>query len=209
MNFISKILLATYVLSSVLVFANTDEDATFLRKNLDAMSTLQGNFSQTLFDEKGEKLEESTGSFALQRPGKFYWKTEKPSPQLLVSNNKTIWLYDPDLETVTERPFTDDMQQTPALLLSEDIEQLRQNFTVSRKVTNTNDEIFTLTPKVTDGLFQQLTLVFSAGELKEFQIQDSLGQVSHFRLHQVERNQKISAKLFNFIPPQGVEILRD
>src|SRR5690554_31891 len=209
MNFISKILLAMCVLSSAVVFANADEDATFLRKNLDAMSTLQGNFSQTLFDEKGEKLEEGTGSFALQRPGKFYWKTEKPFPQLLVSNNKTIWLYDPDLETVTERPFTDDMQQTPALLLSEDIEQLRQNFTVSRKLTATNDEIFTLTPKVTDGLFQQLTLVFSKGELKEFQIQDTLGQVSHFLLRQVERNQKISAKLFNFIPPQGVEILRD
>lgn len=209
MNFIARVLLAVCALLSVGALASADEDAAFLRKNLDAMSTLQGKFSQTLFDEKGEKLEESTGSFALQRPGKFYWKTEQPFPQLLVSNNKTIWLYDPDLETVTERPFTDDMQQTPALLLSEDIEQLRRNFSVSRKVTNTRDEIYTLTPKVTDGLFQQLTLVFSAGELKEFQIQDTLGQASHFLLTQVERNQKISPKLFNFTPPQGVEILRD
>lgn len=210
MNFIARALLAVvYVLSSAVALANADEDAAFLRKNLDAMSTLQGKFSQSLFDEKGEKLEESTGSFALQRPGKFHWKTEQPFPQLLVSNNKTIWLYDPDLETVTERPFTDDMQQTPALLLSENIEKLRQNFTVSRKATNTGDEIFTLTPKVTDGLFQQLTLVFSAGELKEFQIQDTLGQLSHFLLSQVERNQKIPPQVFNFTPPQGVEILRD
>src|SRR5690606_11740012 len=202
-------LLMFCVLMSTVSVADQDESAKRLRKQLDAMTTLQGKFSQSLFDEKGEKLEESQGSFALQRPGKFYWKTEQPFPQLLVSNNKTIWLYDPDLETVTGRPFTDDMQQTPALLLSENIEKLRQNFTVSRKVTNTRDEIFTLTPKVTDGLFQQLTLVFSAGELKEFQIQDTLGQLSHFLLSQVERNRKISPQLFNFTPPQGVEILRD
>src|SRR5690554_4942636 len=194
MNFIARALLAVvYVLSSAVALANADEDAAFLRKNLDAMSTLQGKFSQSLFDEKGEKLEESTGSFALQRPGKFYWKTEAPFPQLLVSNNKTIWLYDPDLETVNERPFSNDLQQTPALLLSEDIDKLRQNFTVTHKAGDNNSHRFTLTPKVTDGLFQQLILVFAGDDLKEFHIQDSLGQVSQFTLSNVKRNQPVVA----------------
>lgn len=205
----ARLLLAFSLLLTANTFANSDESAAQLRKQLDAMNTLQGSFTQTLFDEKGTKLEESKGTFALQRPGKFYWKTESPFPQLLVSNHKTIWLYDPDLETVNERPFSDDLQQTPALLLSEDVEKLRKNFTVNRKTPVSKTEHFTLTPKVTDGLFQQLTLVFVAGELKEFRIQDSLGQISHFTLQQVERNQTIAAELFNFTPPPGVEILRD
>lgn len=202
-------LLMFCVLMSAVSVADQDESAKRLRKQLDAMTTLQGKFSQSLFDEKGEKLEESQGSFALQRPGKFYWKTEAPFPQLLVSNNKTIWLYDPDLETVNERPFSNDLQQTPALLLSEDIEKLRQNFTVTHKAGDNNSHRFTLTPKVTDGLFQQLILVFAGDDLKEFRIQDSLGQVSQFTLSNVKRNQPVAATLFEFTPPPGVEVLRN
>lgn len=209
MRFTTRFMFAFSLFLTANAFANSDQSAAQLRKQLDAMNTLQGSFTQALFDEKGTKLEESKGTFALQRPGKFYWKTESPFPQLLVSNHKTIWLYDPDLETVNERPFSDDLQQTPALLLSEDVEKLRKNFTVNRETADAKIEHFTLTPKVTDGLFQQLTLIFVSGELKEFRIQDSLGQISHFALHQVEKNQAIAADLFNFTPPPGVELLRD
>lgn len=204
-----KLLLVCSVLFTTAVFAEQDQGAAQLRKHLDAMTTLQGKFSQSLFDAKGEKLEESQGNFALQRPGKFYWKTEAPFPQLLVSNNKTIWLYDPDLETVNERPFTNDLQQTPALLLSEDIDKLRQNFTVTHKAGDKNIHRFTLVPKVTDGLFQQLILVFAGDDLQEFHIQDSLGQSSQFTLNNVKRNQPLDASLFEFTPPPGVEILRN
>jgi outer membrane lipoprotein carrier protein len=203
-----RILLVCSALFTTAAFAEQDQSAAQLRKQLDAMTTLQGKFSQSLYDEKGEKLEESQGSFALQRLGKFYWKTEAPFPQLLVSNNKTIWLYDPDLETVNERPFTNDLQQTPALLLSEDIDKLRQNFTVTHKTVDKNIR-FTLVPKVTDGLFQQLILVFAGDDLKEFHIQDSLGQSSQFMLSNVKRNQPLDASLFEFTPPPGVEILRN
>lgn len=209
MRYISRFFWLSLAFISMGAGANSDQAAAQLRKQLDAMNTLQGSFTQTLFDGKGTKLEESKGTFALQRPGKFYWKTESPFPQLLVSNHKTIWLYDPDLETVTERPFSDDLQQAPALLLSEDVEKLRKNFTVSRKVSSKETEQFDLTPKVTEGLFQQLTLIFVSDELKEFRVQDSLGQTSHFLLQQVERNQAIAQDLFNFTPPANVEVLRD
>ena len=184
-----RILLVCSALFTTAAFAEQDQSAAQLRKQLDAMTTLQGKFSQSLYDEKGEK-------------------TEAPFPQLLVSNNKTILLYDPDLETVNERPFTNDLQQTPALLLSEDIDKLRQNFTVTHKTVDKNIR-FTLVPKVTDGLFQQLILVFAGDDLKEFHIQDSLGQSSQFMLSNVKRNQPLDASLFEFTPPPGVEILRN
>lgn len=202
-----RLLFVCCAFMAVAASAEQDQSAAKLRKYLDAMTTLQGKFSQTLLDEKGEQLEESQGTFALQRPGKFYWKTEAPFPQLLVSNSKTIWLYDPDLETVNVRPFSNDLQQTPALLLSEDINKLRQNFTVTHKAGDASTNRFTLVPKVTDGLFQQLTLVFVGEELKEFHIQDSLGQLTQFMLSDVKRNQSIAPTLFEFTPPPGVEIL--
>ncbi len=125
------------LIASLLIFSTfaahaDDQSPAQLRKQLDAMNTLQGDFVQTTYDKKGAEQETSSGNFMLMRPGKFYWKTLEPMQQLLVSNNKTIWLYDPDLETVNERAFTDDLRETPALLLISDIEQLRKNFTVTR-----------------------------------------------------------------------------
>lgn len=185
------------------------QSAEQLRSLLDAMTTLQGKFTQTLYDTKGEQLEQSSGTFVLQRPGKFYWKTEEPYPQLLVSNQQTIWLYDPDLEQVTVRPFTDDLQQTPALLLSENVEKLRENFTIHRQQADAGQEKFSLTPKISKGLFQQLTLIFVAQQLQEFHLQDNLGQLTHFVLSDAERNLAVDSALFHFTPPPGVDVLND
>lgn len=179
-----------------------------LRKQLDAMNTLQGSFVQTLFDKAGKKQDEQKGIFVLQRPGKFYWKTETPAPQLLISNQKTIWLYDPDLNTVNERPFSDDLKKTPVLLLSEDVDKLRKNFTINRSQAD-KAEKFSITPKVTEGLFQELLLVFVDGQLNEFSIRDSLGQLTHFTLNNVKRNQTIDETLFNFVAPAGADVIKN
>lgn len=209
---IFKSLLILCALFSLNVFAQTADDkqsAEQLRKLLDAMSTLQGKFTQTLYDNKGEEIEQSNGTFVLQRPGKFYWKTEQPYPQLLVSDQQTIWLYDPDLEQVTVRPVGDDLQQTPALLLSESVEKLREHFTIARTVEKNKHDTFSLTPKDTQGLFQQLALVFVNGQLQEFHLQDNLGQLTHFALREAERNQAVDDALFHFTPPPGVDVLND
>src|SRR5690606_13447044 len=176
------------------------QSAEQLRKQLDAMTTLQGKFTQTLYDEAGVELERSSGTFLLERPGKFYWKTEEPYPQLLVSDQQTIWLYDPDLEQVTVRPFSNDLQQTPALLLSEDVDKLRENFTIHYQQIESTQEQFTLIPKASTGLFQQLTLVFVDGQLQGFGLQDNLGQQTRFALHDAVRNQDVDDSVFNFIP---------
>lgn len=210
-KFIRLMLLGLVAISSSLFAADKSADdqiASQLRQRLDAMNTLEGKFTQTTRDAKGEVQEQSSGDFMMKRPGMFYWKTLEPMPQLLVSNNKMIWLYDPDLETVNQREFTDDLRETPALLLSANIEQLRKNFTVTRSEKN-GAEQFSLTPKVTEGLFQQLTLVFKGADLSEFVIQDSLGQVTSCVLSDIKRNQPVAEEKFFFIPPQGVEIIKN
>lgn len=209
MNLWSRIILGVISCLALTVQAADDQAATQLRQHLDAMTTLQGDFVQTTYDKAGDEQEQSSGTFMLMRPGKFYWKTLEPMPQLLVSNNKTIWLYDPDLETVNQREFTEDLRQTPALLLSADIEQLRKHFSVALSVGDKGVETFKLTPKVTEGMFQQLALVFTAGQLSEFAIEDSLGQVTRCVLSNVQRNKSLPEERFVFIPPEGVEILRD
>lgn len=207
MKVISRLMTALLVVCAFAAVADEQAPAQ-LRKQLDAMNTLQGSFAQTLYDKDGKKQDESKGSFVMQRPGKFYWKTETPAPQLLISNQKTIWLYDPDLATVNERPFSDDLKKTPVLLLSEDVDKLRKNFTINRSQAD-KAEKFSITPKVTEGLFQELLLVFIDNQLTEFSIRDSLGQLTHFTLSNTKRNQPVDDSLFNFVAPAGVDIIKN
>ncbi len=209
MKLFARIFAGLLCVFSFSALAADDQAAAQLRKQLDAMNSLQGNFVQTTYDKDGAEQDSSSGEFMLMRPGKFYWKTLDPMPQLLVSNNKTIWLYDPDLETVTVREFTDDLRETPALLLSADAEQLRKQFSVTRDTSNKTADAFTLTPKVTEGMFQHLTLVFKNGQLTEFSIKDSLGQVTRCALSNVQRNKPLAEEKFFFQIPEGVEVLQD
>ena len=45
----------------------------------------------------------SSGTFEFQRPGKFKFNYTKPFEQLIVADGKTLWLYDVDLNQVTQR----------------------------------------------------------------------------------------------------------
>lgn len=207
MKYIARLIASLGLLLSINTHAD-DQSPAQLRKQLDAMNTLQGSFVQTLFDKSGKKMDESKGSFVMERPGKFYWRTEIPAPQILISNQKTIWLYDPDLQTVNVRPFTDDLKKTPVLLLSEDVEKLRKNFTINRTQSDKSEK-FSITPKVTEGLFQELLLVFMDGQLTEFSIRDSLGQLTHISLSNTKRNEKVDDNLFNFVVPSGVDVIQN
>lgn len=202
-----KILGLCFLLLCPLVSVAAEQDIADLRKLLDATKNLQGDFVQSLYDESNELQEESKGKFMMMRPRKFYWETIEPMPQILVSNDKEIWLYDPDLETASVRPFSDDLQQTPALILSENVEELGKQFSVSSKQEK-NLQTFTLTPKVTDGMFQQLILVFEKGLLKEFSMHSNDGQSTRSVLNNVKANMMLAEDKFYFQVPEGVEVTR-
>lgn len=194
---------------SVTAQTETDQGLAQLQQRLEDMSTLEGKFTQTLYDADGTLLESSDGDFALQRPGKFYWHTRKPFEQVLVSDGDTIWLYDPDLEQVTVRDFERETRGTPAMILSDDAESLGQDFLVAKQAGDAGETLFVLTPKSLDGLFKDLVLVFSERQLQEIRMQDNLDQTSIFTLDELKRNQSIDAGKFKFEAPQGVDVLVD
>lgn len=190
--------------------AETESPIFKLQHKLHNMVSLQGDFSQALYNAKNELLGvKNSGTFLLQRPGRFYWKTMLPFEQLLVSDQETIWLYEPDLDQVTVRPFTDDLQQTPALLLSDDADKLQTSFNVTHKVQKTFD-VFTLTPKEAGGqLFSSLQMQFSGESLTVMTINDSLGQRTVFTLNNTKINHPMDESLFSFSIPEGVDVMID
>lgn len=179
--------------------ADVDE----LAEKLVKLTTFSGDFQQTLVDDQAQVLQQSTGVFLLKRPGYFYWETKAPFPQLLVSDLSNIWLYDPDLEQVTVKTYDERVSQTPALLLSGDVSKMSESYTVSKKTDNE----YVLIPKSQQELFTQLTVRFAADQLDMMSLQDSLGQTTTFDFINGIYNQDIADERFQFIPPEGTDVI--
>lgn len=202
------LIVVALVSSSRLVHAAADPVEQLIAL-LAPLNSLDGQFQQTLTDDKGELLQSSSGVFSLQRPGFFRWQTITPFPQLLVSDRQRIWLYDEDLEQVTIRPYTEALDSTPALLLSDDPRRLSAHYRVARRPQGNDHDTFVLVGKHPRGSFTEIVLSFKNEQLSKMALTDTLGQVSLFVFASLTINPVLAANLFTFEPPAGVDVIID
>ncbi|MBF6622457.1 MAG: outer membrane lipoprotein chaperone LolA [Pseudomonas stutzeri] len=203
-------LLFASALLFTLVPVQADQTASVQRLTglLQKAETLTGRFSQLSLDGTGTQLQETSGELALKRPGQFRWHTDEPMEQLLVSDGKKVWLYDPDLEQVTIQTLDQRLTHTPALLLSGDVSSISENFEVSHKEAGEVID-FTLRPKAKDTLFDNLRLSFRSGVINDMQMIDGVGQRTNILFHGVRVNEPLAAGLFSFEIPEGTDVISE
>lgn len=179
-----------------------------LQGYLKQMQTLEGSFQQLTLDARGERMQEAEGTMLLAKPGRFYWSTEQPFPQVLISNGITLWVYDPDLEQVTIQTLDKRATQSPAIILSGEATDLTEYFSIS--ATETGKRVaFDLIPLEQDSLFEELSLNFVEGRISSLQLKDSLGQKTRVDLTITQFNQPIDSQLFEFEVPDKVDVIQE
>ncbi|WP_172152358.1 MULTISPECIES: outer membrane lipoprotein chaperone LolA [Pseudomonas] len=208
MRLIRMLLLAALSISSVSALADEDASAQRLTVLLSQAQTISARFSQLTLDGSGTQLQETAGQLVLKRPGLFRWHTDAPMEQLLVSNGEKVWLYDPDLEQVTIQTLDKRLTHTPALLLSGDVSEIRENFAISHKEGG-NVVDFMLKPKSKDTLFDSLRLSFRSGVLNDMQLIDSIGQRTNILFLSVKMNEAVDDSLFSFEIPEGADVIQE
>ncbi len=221
-----RLLLTALIACLLSAHSGASDDAEAVRALtalLAPLNSLSGKFSQRLVDSDGELLQSSQGDFAMQRNLGFRWHTQAPFEQLLVSDQKTLWFYDPDLEQVTVRQYDHRLAQTPALLLSGDVSQLQASFRVNQLTQDqAQGQVFRLVPIAPEQgspaeptqsfakLFESVSLTFDArGALIAMGLEDSLQQRTDFNFQQLELNPTLSADMFRFQPPEGTDVFID
>jgi outer membrane lipoprotein carrier protein len=108
-------LLFLMLLVPTLAFGATTEA---LKALLTQTTTAKGRFAQMVLDKNMKKLQESTGTMQFSRPGKFRWEYNKPFEQVIVGDGSKLWIYDKDLNQVTERKLDKALGASPAALLA-------------------------------------------------------------------------------------------
>ena len=207
MRFVSMLLLPVLAMSSLTAHAG-EQDVKRLGQLLGQSNTITARFSQLTLDGSGTQLQETTGDMSVKRPGLFYWHTDAPQEQTMISDGKKVTLWDPDLEQATIKKLDERLTQTPALLLSGDVSKIEQSYNVSSKTQGEVME-FILKPKTKDTLFDSLRLSFRKGNISEMQLIDSVGQRTNILFNEVKVNKEIPESKFKFVVPKGADVIQE
>ena len=174
---------------------------------LDTTRQARGVFSQSVVGKSGRKPQQSSGSFAFSRPGKFRWTYDKPFQQLLVSDGEKLWGYDPELKQVTVGKLGKALGASPAALLAGDA--LEENFVIADGGAAEGHEFVEATPKARDGSFERVRVGFRDRLPRVMEVRDNFGQTTTLLLDGFEVNPVLPADLFRFVPPKGADVVGD
>lgn len=178
-----------------------------LARFLSGVQSASGSFAQSTVSRRAGQPEKSfSGSFMFKRPGKFVWIYEKPYPQSVYCNGKTVSVWDPDLKQVTVKRMASAMPSSPASILfgSNDF---RKDFHVKDLPDADGIEWLEAAPKAKETAFTSIKLGFRDGMPVAMELKDNFGQTMHFAFSDLKKNPSIAASKFEFVPPKGAEVL--
>jgi outer membrane lipoprotein carrier protein len=179
-----------------------------LKAFISQTKTAQAHFNQVVLDKNGNAKQQTQGTMAFSRPGKFRWSYDKPYEQLIVGDGSKIYLYDVDLSQVTIKKLDQALGSSPAALLAGNNE-IEKFYTLTEAGTHDGLTWLTATPKDKDSSFNQIQMGFSHNDLVEMRIHDNFGLTTQLKLSQLVRNPKLPASTFSFTPPAGVDVISD
>tara|TARA_B100000482_G_scaffold79694_1_gene56766 strand:- start:257 stop:874 length:618 start_codon:yes stop_codon:yes gene_type:complete len=177
-----------------------------LDKLLSNIDTITAEINQLIVESDGGILEESQIIMHIKRPEGFYWETVTPFPELLVTNGKRLWNYQPDLEQVVIEDWNPDQSALAAQLLYGKTENLEEDYYIVA-IDAEQSQTFELKPKSPDNLYELITISFINSSLELIYIENSSGERTAWQFTSSDINPPLGEDLFEFIPPDGIEII--
>lgn len=200
---VKKVLAVLSVL--IMSLATADDSREKLIGLLEQVTSLSSEFEQRTYKEASSNVDVSSGFFTLSKPMKFNWTVTKPFEQQVISDGETLWVYDPDLEQATYQKLSENIQQSPAMILVQPRMSLTDQYQVY-EAQRDDFTVFKLIPSDEEGVFTELSLVFVESAISEIRILDTLGQETLVSFKNVELDPTLEPSQFEFSPPPGTDL---
>ena len=177
-----------------------------LKAFVDGAKTGRTTFRQSVIPKGREQAQVSSGTFTFARPGRFRWSYEKPYEQLIVGDGAKLWIYDRDLNQVTTHKQDVSLGASPAALLSGD-NTLERNFEVVDAGASDGLEFIDARPRAPESGVERVRIGFRDNLPRVMELHDTFGNVTTLTFDSFERNVKLDAAQFLFVPPKGADVV--
>jgi outer membrane lipoprotein carrier protein len=200
-------LLIAITLLSPTVFAQ-DDSAAQLTELLSGIETLQADVRQLIVESTGGVLEESEIKFMLKRPNGFYWETLNPYPELVVTDGRSLWNYQPDLLQVSIEDWEAERSELAAQLLNGNIAEIEADYFINGgRIGSGNTWEFVLEPVDPASLYERVTLYFRDRRLDSIHIDNGNGQRTFWEFFEHRFNESLEDSIFVFNIPDDIEVI--
>ena len=104
-----------------------------LRKDISLVRSFCSPFTQKVTGLNGETVQEGSGSVCVSKEkSSFRVETKTPDENLVVSDGKSVWSYDPFMQQVTIASFSEIAGSSPLGLIASDSPEVWKKYSVKR-----------------------------------------------------------------------------
>ena len=199
------VLLFTLGLALLAQAASASEVEERLNRAMTSLDNFSADFKQTLIDDNKKIVQQSMGTVAIQRPGKFRWVYQKPYEQQIIADGKELWVYDVDLDQATVKPIDVGLSTAPIMVLMKK-QKVESEFDVSELGKRKLLYWIELTPKDKEMEFNKIYIGLEGDTVKAMDLRDSFGQSTRIVFDNLRTHVIFDPKTFKFDPPPGVDV---
>lgn len=203
---VSRLLLAFAPLFFTAHVAAADDVLDRLRAFTMDLTSFTADFEQSLYNDDSELLKNDIGKLLLKRPGKFIWRYDGAGGQEFISDGKSLWMFDKELEQVTVNGLGDRLGGTPLVLLMGGV-PLEEQFNVTPLGESDGIDWVELVPKDNSTDFESLFIGLNENGLAAMELRDNLGQATQIQFSNFKTGVNLNDKQFNFVAPEGVDVI--
>jgi outer membrane lipoprotein carrier protein len=190
--------------------AALDDTLRSLESAYGKINDLKAEFDQTAFNKSLNQSIPAKGTVYLKKGGKLRWTFADPTPQEIVSDGKTLWVYTPALAQVNVGPAPEALAGPAGSFLA-GLGKLREHFGVrflnpAEPRDKDGNVVLDLTPKQPLPTMNRLVLAVDpkAWEVRKAVIYDQFENTVTMIFRKTTVNSGLADTVFTFVPPKGV-----
>ena len=180
------------------------EDSNYLFNSINKHQYFSAQFEQTTLQEKKKRLIE--GEIKAHRSGIFKISYFEPLNEVMFSDGKDFYRFDPELEQLNIQPLEELLEETPVGLFTLNLEEIKELFIFSECRKNLNQFSCLLTSKKEESFIKWIDIGVKNNVFDSFKYLDTFGQTISLKFKNVSLK-KIPNNEFKLNIPEGTDIV--
>jgi len=179
-----------------------------LQKHYQQTNSFSAKFKEVITPAGGTKRER-TGTVYYRKPGRMRWEFDGQDQEIIVSDGKQLYSYQPDLNQVIETPLEQAFRSSSVAAFLLGIGNVQRDFDASIPAKASADGLKHVALKPKNGSDNvEMGLDPSTLDLRTLRLTDALGDVTELSFSNIKNGASLDDKLFAFIPPAGADIVK-
>lgn len=213
---LAGLFLAVPLLASASPGASTlspEEIARRLQATYEKTTSMSARFRQITSVRMSQREKRGSGTVLISKPGRMRWDYLSPSPQVIVSDGKTVIMYFKHSNQMIVTPATEYLQSDITYSFFTGKGNILRDFKVMPAPADAGSQpgsyVIKLVPRKPNPQIAEI-LVWadrSTFLIDRLRIIDQFGSVTDLFFSGIKTDVKIPASLFTFTPPPGTEII--